>query len=158
MSPTNKAIRIKKVACRLCIALIMALLIVPGFIVAPLLFAKAGSVTLAGMLAGSMFHIVHPAALMLSIAVAMFWRGAIQGRWRWSLLAIIIICLGVDITAITPQMTAIKNALLVTGLDSGADSVMRHSFGMWHGISQSLHALASLAALALVGIGEQNNA
>ncbi|MDX8394614.1 MAG: DUF4149 domain-containing protein [Mariprofundales bacterium] len=158
MAQSNKAAQIKKVACRLCIALIMALLIVPGFIVAPLLFAKAGSIKMAGMLAGSMFHLVHPAALMLCFAVAMFWRGAIQGRWRWSLLAIIIICLGVDITAITPQMTAIKSALLVTGLDSEAESIMRHSFGMWHGISQSLHALASLAALVLVGLGEQYNA
>jgi len=145
-------------ATRLCTALMLGLLVVSGFVAAPVLFAHAGSRQLAGMLAGDIFHIANLGVLLLSIACAGFWwrlRGGeitIQ-RQHWIMLTLLVLSIATNTWGISPIMEGIK-ATATHGINALAKSdPLRHRFGMLHGISEMLHLLATLAAAWLVAIG-----
>ena len=59
-------------ATRICLALMLGLLLVMGYVVTPVLFASAGSVEIAGLLAGKLFHVANSGLLLLAVAVALF--------------------------------------------------------------------------------------
>lgn len=139
---------------RLCLALILALLLVPGFVVAPILFAKAGSTYLAGMLAGDIFHIANRTVVILILAVAAFWWS--QGGTRqsaWMLLGLVLLLVVINEWAITPVIETLK-AQIGHGFDTMAkDNPLRSRFDTWHGVSAVLHLIATLAAVWLVATG-----
>ncbi|MDQ6971257.1 MAG: DUF4149 domain-containing protein [Mariprofundaceae bacterium] len=139
---------------RLALALILALLVVPGYVVAPSLFAHLDSAAQAGALAGDIFHIANRALFLLIFAVALFWRGHEAGRWRWSLLgALLLLCL-LSAFVLAPHMAALKEAM--GPIDAlPADDPARARFGLWHGVSALLHLAASLLAVGLVALGWQ---
>ncbi len=150
--------RMAVAACRLALALMLGLLVVPGFVVAPQLFAHAASRGVAGMLAGHIFHFANTAILLLALACAAFWLRlrAMKleiGRWRWALLGLLVLLVAVNQWGLAPQMAALKQ-MMPHGYDALAtDDPLRVRFGMLHGVSSILHLLASLAAAGLVALG-----
>ena len=152
---TVDCIRIGSV--RLCLALMLGLLVVPAYVVVPVLFDKAGSVTLAGALAGDVFHLANMGILLLIIAVLVFWfrmvkGGADIGRVRWGLLLVISLLVASNEYGIAPLIAEIKAQ--AGSLDVLAeDDPQRKLFGLWHGVSAVLHLLASLCAAFLVALG-----
>lgn len=142
---------------RLCLALMLGLLVVSGYLVAPLLFKFAGSQQLAGMLAGHIFHSANLGILFLAAATAAFWlRMESQGKWRWGLLLALVVLVAVNEFALTPKMAALKAAMGPIDL-LPKDHPQRAEFGMWHGISAVLHLAASLAAVWLVALGPKTS-
>ncbi len=140
-------------AVRVALALIAGLLVVTGFLAAPVLFKFAATRAEAGMLAGHMFHLANLGALMLCAAVAAFWlRMRPVGRARWLLLALVALLVAVNEFGLAPMMAEIKQQL--GPIDAApADSPLRRRFGALHGASSALHLAASLGALALAALG-----
>jgi len=138
---------------RLALALVLALLVVPGYVVAPVLFANLDTSAQAGQLAGLIFHASNRGILILLIAVALFWwRAASVGRWRWALLTGLLLICGINEFAIAPHMQAMKDAMgPIDAVPEGSPE--RAAFGMWHGISAVLHLVASLMAVLLTALG-----
>jgi len=137
---------------RLALAMVLALLVVPGYVAAPVLFADLDSRALAGRLAGAMFHIGNQTILILLFALAAFWWRRAAGRWRWGMLFFVTVAVALNEFGLRPVMEHLKQAM------GSIDAVpvmdpMRRAFGMWHGISAILHLLASLAATGLVALG-----
>jgi len=144
-------------ALRLCLAMILGLLVVPGYVVTSVLFAKAESSAVAGMLAGHLFHVANMGLLLLAAAVAVFWQrlaaqGKTIGRLRWLLLAAIALLVALNefvmaakIETLTAQVGAVA--------DLAVDDPMRQTFRIWHGAASLLHLLASLCAVVLAALG-----
>lgn len=142
---------------RLALALVLALLVVPGYVVAPVLFANLDTSAQAGHLAGLIFHISNRGILLLLMAVALFWRNPSSseqsaGRCRWILLTCLLLICGTNEFAIAPHMQALKDAMGPIDALAG-DHPQRAAFGMWHGISAVLHLIASLMSLFLTALG-----
>ena len=142
---------------RLALALVLALLVVPGYIVAPVLFANLDSAAQAGHLAGSIFHVANRGILLLLVALALFWRGPSSseqsaGRWRWIMLGALLLLCGLNEFVLSPHMQALKDAMgPIDALPEG--DPQRVAFGMWHGISAVIHLAASLLAVVLTALG-----
>ena len=137
---------------RLALALVLALLVVPGYIVAPALFANLDTASQAGHLAGIIFHTANRAILLLLIALALFWRGRDAGRWRWIMLTALLLLCGTQEFALAPHMQAMKEAMgPIDALPEG--DPQRGAFGMWHGISALMHLAASILAVLLAALG-----
>lgn len=139
---------------RLALALMLALIVVPGYVVAPVLFAKAGSTALAGMLAGEVFHIANRGVIFLAAAVAFFWLRMSDSctRQRWLLLGGVAAAMIVNEFVLSPIMIDLKLQMGSVDLVS-EDNPIRQRFGMWHGVSAILHLIAALAAALLVALG-----
>ena len=140
-------------ALRLCLAMILGLLLVSGYVVAPILFAKADSSMQAGMLAGHIFHMVNMGVLFLAAAVASFWmRSHTAGRLNWILLLLIAVLISINEFGISPLIQAIKDS--AGAIDALAkDNPQRVQFGIYHGVSAVCHLLATLMAALLVALG-----
>lgn len=136
---------------RLCLALILGLLLVPAYVVTPLLFGMLSERALAGEIAGRLFHISYTAVLLLAVAVAAFWRGRRAGRLAWLLLAALLLLVAANAFGVAAILADIKAAAgPVTAL--AEDHPARLRFAMWHGISAGLHLLSSLLAVLLVAM------
>ncbi|MDQ6974466.1 MAG: DUF4149 domain-containing protein [Mariprofundaceae bacterium] len=137
---------------RLSLAMILGLLIVPGFVVAPVLFAKLDTHT-AGMVAGSIFHVANVSILLLSAAVVAFWLRLPSLGWlNWTLLMVIVLLVCANEFAISPVMQSMKDA--VGDISALAkDDPQKIQFGILHGISEVVHLLASMMAVVLVALG-----
>jgi len=139
-------------AVRLALALVLALLLVPGYVVVPVLFSQLDSHAQAGHLAGIIFHIANRGILVLLLAIAVFWWRRNAGRWRWILLLAVACLLGVNEFLLSPFMEGLKSAM--GSIDAlPMDDPKRAEFGMWHGVSAVLHLLAALLATLLVALG-----
>jgi len=142
---------------RLCLALMLGLLVVSGYVVVPVLFAKAGSHALAGALAGSIFHVANMGIVLLAAAVMVFWlrmskSGMVIGRLRWSLLLLILLLAVVNEYGITPVIVDLKAQMGPIDLVPD-DDPLRKLFGIWHGVSALIHMFAAIAAALLVALG-----
>ena len=144
-------------AVRLCLALILGLLVVSGYVVVPVLFAKAGSTTLAGSLAGDVFHMANTSILILVATVAVFWlrmkkSGAEIGKLRWLPLIVVLLMVVGNEFGVSPIIADLKAQ--AGPIDALAKSdPQRVMFGLWHGVSAVFHLIASLAAALLVAAG-----
>lgn len=137
---------------RLALALVLALLVVPGYVVAPVLFASLDTSAQAGQLAGTIFHAANRGILLLLVALALFWRGRCAGRLRWALLAGLLLLCGINEFILSPHMQAMKEAM--GPIDAlPRDDPQRTAFGLWHGVSALLHLVESLLALILTALG-----
>jgi hypothetical protein len=143
-------------AVRVCLALMLGLLLVPGYVVTPVLF-KAGNSEIAGMLAGQLFHIANSGLLLLAVAVAFFWfrmasAGISIGKLRWLLLLAVALMVAVNEFALASILADLKQQ---TGAVSQLpeDDPRRQLFNMWHGAASLLHLLTTLCAGLLVALG-----
>lgn len=142
---------------RLCLALMLGMLVVPGYLVAPVLFDKAGSVAMAGMLAGEIFHIANLALMLTAAAVIVFLlrmrSGGMQtGALRWSLLAAVISLIVLNEYGVSPVLADLKVQIGALS-DVTDDHPLRQQFGMWHGVSAVIHLLAAISTALLVALG-----
>lgn len=149
---------VRGAAIRLCLALILGLLVVSGYVVTPILFAKAGSSTEAGRLAGEIFHVVNLGVLMMAVAVGSFWmRAKGVARSNWVLLVSLLILVAVSEYAVSPLLADLKAA--AGPIDAlSPDDPKRVEFGMWHGVSATIHLLATILAAGLVMLGGHKRA
>ncbi len=135
----------------------LGLVVVPGYVVAPVLFAKAGNISLAGSLAGSIFHLANMGFLFLAVAVSVFWlrmqkSGISAGKLRWSLLLLLILFIAGNEYGVSPVIADLK--IQIGSMDQlASDNPLRKLFGIWHGISALIHLFAALGSVALVGLG-----
>ncbi len=142
---------------RLCLALMLGLLVVSGYVVAPVLFANAGSTMLAGALAGDVFHVANRGVIFLAAAVVVFWlrmrkSGVEIGRLRWALLLLVAALIAGNEFGIAPIIVQLKAE--IGSFDAlAADDPQRQLFGLWHGVSAVIHLLASICAALLVALG-----
>lgn len=144
---------IRAAAIRLALAMMLGLIVVSGYVVTPLLFAKLATSAEAGRLAGDLFHLVNVGVLILAAAVAGFWiRIKELGRLNWGILAAVVLFLALNEFVIFPHLAEIKAQ---TGpIDQlAADDVRRSEFGILHGVSAALHLLAAVASAILVMLG-----
>ncbi|MDX8391316.1 MAG: DUF4149 domain-containing protein [Mariprofundaceae bacterium] len=139
-------------AVRLSLALVLALLIVPAYVVAPVLFSLLDSHAQAGHLAGAVFHIGNRSILVLLLAIAAFWWQRQAGRLRWILLLGLACVVGINEFSLSPLMEGLKSSM--GSIDAlPMNDPQRAEFGMWHGISAVLHLFAALMAALLVALG-----
>ena len=150
---------IRGAAVRLMLALMLGLLVVSGYVVAPILFAKAGSTSEAGRLAGEIFHVVNLGVIFMAVAVAAFWlRMRPISRMKWGLLLVLGSLVALNEYGISPIIHELK--LAIGPIDQLADNdPHRAEFGMWHGVSAVIHLLASITAtmLLLVGVHQHSH-
>jgi len=134
---------------KLCFALMLGLLVVPAYVVAPLLFAELASVQ-AGTVAGKVFHIANLAILLLSFAAAVFcYRLKHVAKSTWYLLLAVAVMVACNVFGVSAVMAMIKaEAGDISALAEG-DS-MRWMFAFWHGLGSVLHLLSSIMVVALV--------
>ncbi len=153
MSSTLSSSCLRMGAIRLCLAMMLGLLVVSGYVVTPILFTHADSAMQAGMLAGHIFHMVNIGVLFLAAAVASFWiRSQTVGRLSWVLLLLIVLLLSINEFAISPLIQGIKDSAgAINAL--AKDDPLRVQFGIYHGVSAVCHLLASLMAALLVALG-----
>ena len=140
-------------AVRLLLALMLGLIVVSGYIVAPLLFSKMATSAEAGKLAGELFHLVNIGVLILAAAVASFWvRIKGLGRLNWGLLAVMVALLAANEFIISSQLAEIKAE--AGPIDQLAvDDPRKAEFGILHGVSALFHLLAAIASALLVMSG-----
>jgi len=140
-------------AVRLLLAMMLGLIVVSGYVVAPLLFAKAGSSHEAGRLAGEIFHVVNNGVIIMAVAVGAFWlRMKSTSMLNWSLLLVLASLVGINEYGVSPIIAELK--LAAGPIDQLAEGdPMRAKFGMWHGVSAVLHLLAAIASAMLVMLG-----
>lgn len=140
-------------ALRLCLAMMLGLLVVPGYMVTSVLFAKAESSAVAGMLAGHVFHVANIGLLLMAVAVAFFWlRMERIGKLRWTLLVAIALLVAINEFVMGPNIEAIT-ARIGAVADMARDDPQRQTFRIWHGAASVLHLLASLCAVLLTALG-----
>jgi hypothetical protein len=144
---------IRAAAVRLTLAMMLGLIVVSGYVVTPLLFAKLATSAEAGRLAGELFHLVNVGTLILAAAVAGFWiRIKELGRLNWSMLTAVVLLLALNEFILFPQLAEIKAQ--IGPIDQlAADDVRRSEFGTLHGASAIVHLLAAVASAMLVMLG-----
>jgi len=144
---------VRGAAVKLLLALMLGLLVVSGYVVAPILFAKVGSSHEAGRLAGEIFHIVNNGVVIIAVAVAAFWmRMESISRRQWGVLLVVAALAAINEYGISPMIAELK--LAAGPIDQlAADDPLKAQFGMWHGISAVIHLLASIIAALLLLMG-----
>ncbi|WP_395407290.1 DUF4149 domain-containing protein [Pseudoduganella sp. UC29_106] len=120
-----------------------------GYLVAPTLFATLSDRTLAGSIAGSMFHVEAMVSLGCGVAMGvLLWLATpawTPKRRRTALLLIVamVMCTVASHFGLQPMMAELR----ATGL---VDEAVKSRFGMLHGISSSIYLVQSLLAGWLV--------
>lgn len=140
-------------AVRILLALILGLLLVSGYVVAPILFAKAGSTHEAGRLAGEIFHVVNLGVIILCVAVAAFWL-RMQGisRRSWGVLILLAALAAINEYGVSPIIADLK--LAAGPIDQLAEGdPMKARFGMWHGVSAVIHLISTILSVVLLLAG-----
>jgi len=89
---------------KLSLALMLALLIVPAYVVAPVLFAELTSAQ-AGLIAGKIFHVSNLAFLILCVAAALFARRLGVTKATWYLLLAVTLMVAINVFAVSTMMT-----------------------------------------------------
>ncbi|MDX8403543.1 MAG: DUF4149 domain-containing protein [Mariprofundaceae bacterium] len=144
---------IRGASIRLCLALILGLLAVSGYVVTPILFAKMDTASEAGHLAGEIFHLMNLGVILMTVAVGSFWlRAKGIARSNWALLGLMLILIAINEYAVSPILADIKAA--AGPIDAlPVDDPKRSEFAMWHGVSATIHLVATIAAAFLVMLG-----
>lgn len=121
-----------------------------GYIAAPTLFSILEDKTVAGGLAGQMFHIMSYIGLVCGslLLVSVFIRNRLQ--WQVWLLILMLVLVASSEFILQPMMEGLK----VQGIVEGSPT--RKQFGILHGVASTLYLIVSLCGLSLVmfGLGE----
>lgn len=133
---------------KLSLALMLALLIVPAYVVAPVLFAELSSVQ-AGLIAGKIFHISNLAFLMLCVAASLFARRLRVAKSSWYLLLTVAVLVAINVFGVSTMMALIKAEAGDISL-LGKEEPLRWAFAFWHGLGSILQLLAALLVAVLV--------
>ncbi|MDX8386928.1 MAG: DUF4149 domain-containing protein [Ghiorsea sp.] len=152
MNTPTKTSKVHHAGLKLCLALILGLLIVPAYVVVPLLFAELESVQ-AGLIAGKTFHISNLVILILTFAAAVFSYRIKVAKSTWYLLITVAILVVINAFGVTHMMSMIKaEAGDISALSP--DEPLRWAFAFWHGMGSIIHLISSLLAVVLVMKGQ----
>lgn len=133
---------------RLCFALMLGLLVVPGYVVAPLLFTEFESAQ-AGLIAGKIFHLSNYAILILVAASVVFCKRIGVSKGVWYLLLAVAAMVATNEFGVSTMIAMIKEeAGNVSAL--AADDSLRLFFAFWHGLGSVMHLVSTLLMAALV--------
>ena len=123
-----------------------------GYIAAPVLFSLLEDKSLAGNLAGQMFHIMSYIGLVCGslLLVSVFRR--IRFQWQVWLLFLMLVIVASSEFILQPMMETLKAQGLLEG------SAVKKQFGILHGVASTLYLIVSLCGFSLVvfGLGERN--
>jgi len=133
---------------KLSLALMLALLIVPAYVVAPVLFAELTSAQ-AGLIAGKIFHVSNLAFLILCVAAALFARRLGVTKATWYLLLAVTLMVAINVFGVSTMMTMIKTEAGDISLLS-KEEPLRWAFAFWHGLGSILQLLTSILVVTLV--------
>ncbi len=122
-----------------------------GYIGAPVLFKALDDRTLAGSLAGQMFHIVAIAGLVIGgVLLLLRYKEesvALFFHWRGWLLCLMLVLVAVGLFVLQPMIAEVK----AQGLVEGSEAAKK--FGMLHGVSSLLYLLTVLSGAILLLLG-----
>jgi len=124
-----------------------------GYIVAPTLFATLEDRSLAGTLAGRMFHIEAWVSIVCAVLLAVLVAragSAFDARQRRHILIVIgvmLLCTLVSHFGIQPYMAELRAA---AGPGAGMTGEIQARFGRLHGVSSAIYMLQSVFGLVLV--------
>lgn len=122
-----------------------------GYIAAPTLFSLLEDKTVAGSLAGQMFHIMSYIGFVCgSLLIASVY---LRNRFQWQvwLLILMLVLVASSEFILQPMMETLKAQGLIEG------SPTKKQFGILHGVASTLYLIVSLCGLSLVmfGLGER---
>jgi len=133
---------------RLSLALMLGLLVVPAYVVAPILFAELASAQ-AGLIAGKIFHISNITALILAVAAMIFAFRIQVAKSTWYMLGLVALMVAINAFGVSAMMAMIKaEAGDITAL--AKENPLRLAFAFWHGIGSVMQLVASLFLVVLV--------
>jgi len=148
--PTVKPIHFSGL--KLCWALMLGLLVVPAYVVAPMLFSQLESAQ-AGLVAGKIFHVSNLAILILSVAALIFCYRIQVKKTTWYMLISVFILVAINVFGISTMMAMIKTEVGdISALPK--DDSMRIMFGFWHGFGSILQLVCTFLVVALVMKGQ----
>ena len=137
---------------KLSLALVLALLVVPAYVVAPILFTELESVQ-AGLIAGKVFHLSNMAVLILGLAAAVFCYRIQVKKSTWYLLSAVLILVALNTFGVAHMMAMIKTeAGDISALAD--DDAMRLMFKFWHGLGSIMHLITTVLVAILVMQGQ----
>lgn len=125
--------------------------IMGGYIVAPILF-KNLQITQAANIAGTLFTVSSYVGLFAWILA--FWQirqthnhlmYRPKKRLDLWLSALLVLSIGINQFLITPVIEAFKS-----GTTNWLMELMNHSFGVWHGISQTIYLITTILGIILL--------
>jgi len=133
---------------KLSLALMLGLLVVPAYVVAPMLFSELESAQ-AGLIAGKVFYTSNLAILILAVAAALFcWRIQVK-KSTWYLLGLVALMVAINAFAVTSMMAMIKaEAGDISMLNK--DDPLRWAFAFWHGMGSMIHLISTVLVVVLV--------
>jgi hypothetical protein len=144
----RKAKGIHYAGLKLGLALILGLLVVPAYVVAPMLFAELDSVV-AGLIAGKIFHVSNLAILVLLVSVMLFYYRIQVPKRTWYILIMLMLMLSINTFGVPGMMRMIKaEAGDISSLAS--DDPLRWAFAFWHGMGSLLQLASSLFTVVLL--------
>ena len=144
----NKAKNIHFSGLKLSLALILGLLVVPAYVVAPMLFAELESAQ-AGLIAGKVFYTSNLAILILIGASALFCQRVQVKKSTWYFLGLVGLMVAINAFGVTSMMSMIKaEAGDITALDK--DDPLRWAFAFWHGMGSMIHLITTVLVVVLV--------
>ena len=144
----NKSTALQYAGLKLSFALMLGLLVVPAYVVAPMLFTELESAT-AGLIAGKVFHISNLAILILAMASALFCYRIEVAKSTWYLLLSVFLLVAINVFGVSSVMAMIKvEAGDISSLAS--DDKLRFLFAFWHGLGSILQLISTLLMAALV--------
>ena len=133
---------------RLSLALMLGLLVVPAYVVAPVLFAELESAQ-AGLIAGKIFHVSNLAILILAVAAGLFSYRIKVKKMTWYILGMITLMVAINAFGVSAMMAMIKTeAGDITALTK--EDPLRWAFAFWHGIGSVIQLVSSLLLVVLV--------
>lgn len=122
-----------------------------GYIAAPVLFKTLDDRSLAGSLAGQMFHIIAIAGLIIGgVLLLLRYKDesiALFKHWRGWLLSLMLILVASSVFILQPMIADVK----ALGLAEGSDAARK--FGMLHGMSSLAYLTAVICGVVLLFAG-----
>ena len=144
---TSKS-KIQQAGLKLCLALMLGLLVVPGYVMAPILFAELSS-SQAGLIAGKVFHISNIAILILACAAMAFCYRIQVTKATWYLLIAVSVLVVANAFGVSTMIAMIKSeAGDISALSP--DEPLRWAFAFWHGMGSILHLISTILLVLLV--------
>ncbi|MDX1811137.1 MAG: DUF4149 domain-containing protein [Gammaproteobacteria bacterium] len=124
-----------------------------GYIAAPVLFKVLDDRSLAGNLAGHMFHIISIAGLIIGgVLLLLRYKDesiALFGHWRGWLLCLMLVLVATSFFVLQPMIAEVK----ALGIEAGSDNAKK--FGVLHGVSSLVYLITTIAGAVLLFFGIQ---
>lgn len=131
---------------RLLITVWVGGMIFSGYVAAPILFKSLSDRTLAGTLAGSMFHVMAIIGLLCGIGLLLLtgyeYRNKIWRQWRVWILLTMLLLTAIGLFYLQPAIEVLR--------DSGEAAKGSQVFKQLHGVASVMYLLSSIGGVVLI--------